>query len=132
MRTHEGNTRYVKLDYIARHRVREGQVPGFTYGVAKRWVTFEEIFLEGPRRLFAKVRQGPAYKYDGLSARICNFFEFLHKEDVREVERRKRERSAIYDTITIHAVADYNGRHRLHEDNQWPTHPQNLLVEASR
>lgn len=131
MRTHEGNTRFVKLDYIARHRAQEGQAPGFTYGVAKRWVTFEEIFLGGPRRLFARTRQGPVYKYDGLSTKICNFFEALHKEDTRERDRRRREVVACYDTITINAIPGYNGRHRLREDNQWPTHPQNLLVEAS-
>lgn len=107
--------------YIARHRAGEDQAPGFSYGVAQRWVTFEEIFREGPRRVFAKIRQGPAYKYDGCSARVSAFFDALHNEDQRERDRRRREDSASFDTVTIHPGMLYTGRHRLRKENQWPT-----------
>jgi hypothetical protein len=119
--------------YIPRHALEEGQAPGFTYGIARRWVTFAEMLSKGPRRVFSRM-----HGYKGLSKELAAFFESLHEKDqkdraeerAREVEHR-RQRS-LFDTITMSPVPQKIGRHRLREGNQWPTHPQTLLAEANQ
>lgn len=119
MRTHEGKTRYVMPDYIARHRASEVKGSGFTYGSSRRWVAFTDL-LEGPQRAFGLRR-----RYEGCSAKLAAFFERLHHEDAEAHLQQRRAVSSVLDTVTMSPVPDKPGRHRLRAANQWPTVAQN-------
>jgi hypothetical protein len=119
--------------YHPRHAVAEGQAPGFTYGFVQRWVTFAELFSKGPRRVFSR-----SHGYRGCSTELAAFFEKLHKDDLtdqaaeKEREAEHRRQRSLFDTITMNPVTSTVGRHRLREQNQWPTEAQILMAEATR
>jgi hypothetical protein len=129
MRTHEGKTRYMNPIYQPQHAVAEGEEPGFTYGVLPRFITFRE--------LPGKHKDGKPFRYHGFSDILRKFFDRIHtadlvdRERLKETERRRREESALYDTVSMIPVSGRPGRHRLREANQWPTMPQTLMAEAS-
>jgi len=123
MRTHEGKTRYMSPIYQPQHALVEGQESGFTYGVLPRRILFRELPGKG---------SGKTFRYHGFSEKLRSFFDGLYMSERREQERERRRRveRSMYDTISMIPV-DTPGRHRMKEANQWPTHPQNLLAEAS-
>lgn len=124
MRTHEGKTRYMSPIYQPQHAVAEGKEPGFTYGspLSSRFIPF--VDLPG------KHRPGKPFRYHGFSDHLREFFNKLWADDARERQRQRQMHSAMFDTISMVPV-DKPGRHRLREENQWPTQPQNLLAEAA-
>jgi hypothetical protein len=123
MRTHEGKTRFVKPGYEGAHRASEDRPAGFRYGLKQKFVTFAEVFT-GSRRSSAAC--GLLRRYRGLSDQVAQFFNLLHDQDVAEREYVHRITRGSYDTISMYRITQYEGRHRLHENTQWPTMAQAL------
>jgi hypothetical protein len=123
MKQHGGGTGYMAPSLLSpegKHRLQPNQEAGFTYTdeTGNRVRRSFNWLLEGKRRFFTKIffPSSTKYRFEGISDE--------RKAEIH-VDSTRRNMQPV-------RLSDYQGgRHRLREENQWPTSAQTAVMERA-